>query len=197
MSIGAIIDTATLTSDREFDTGFVRRPDGATGLWRTTMMNGARALGSNREEEGYSANSVGYNPFGVQNGVRDIPGQPAASAGADALDLPYVSGAITSADSFNVHARGQDQCAARIPACSTQPGDRCECQSTRKSYPQYDSVLRTTISPHTGKIVKRGFAVWPVVNAMPILPTGTNCSAPNPQYLAGLRQTEWPSTWHG
>jgi beta-glucanase (GH16 family) len=112
MAIGDIInpETLNLTFDDEFTT-FSSSPDGATGLWRTTLLNGDRTLGSNGEEEYYSDNSVGKNPFSDTNGVLDIQATP----GTNALSLPYNSGVITTENSFN-QLYGYFEIDAKMPA---------------------------------------------------------------------------------
>jgi beta-glucanase (GH16 family) len=112
MSLGAIMNTSTLTPtfDGEFNS-FVSSPDGSTGLWKTTMANGNRTLGSNGEEEYYSDSSVGVNPFSVNNGVLDITAAP----GSNPLGLPYNSGVITTQGSFN-QLYGYFEIDAEMPA---------------------------------------------------------------------------------
>ena len=112
MAIGSVINTATLTQtfDDEFNS-FSASPNGATGLWQTTMANGNRTLGSNGEQEYYSDSSVGVNPFSINNGVLDI----AATRGSNPLNLPYNSGAITTEGSFN-QLYGYFEIDAELPA---------------------------------------------------------------------------------
>jgi beta-glucanase (GH16 family) len=116
MPIGSIINTATLTPtfDDEFNS-FSSSPTGSSAVWSTSMDYGNRTLGSNGEQEYYSDNSVGYNPFGIQNGVLDITAQPTSVAGANALSLPYDSGAITSQGSFS-QLYGYFEINAELPA---------------------------------------------------------------------------------
>ncbi len=115
MAFGDIINTSTLTQtfDDEFNS-FASSADGSTGLWRTTLMNDDRTLGSNGEEEYYSDSSVGVNPFTLGNGVLTIQAAPAA-AGSNALNLPYTSGVITTEDSFN-QLYGYFEIDAKMPA---------------------------------------------------------------------------------
>jgi beta-glucanase (GH16 family) len=117
MAIGSIVNTSTLTLtfDGEFNNGFVSSPNGSTGLWQTTLVNGGRTLGGNGEQEYYSDSSVGYNPFSVQNGVLSITAQPASVAGSNALSLPYDSGVITTEGSFN-QLYGYFEIDAKMPA---------------------------------------------------------------------------------
>jgi beta-glucanase (GH16 family) len=112
MPLGAIMNTSTLTPtfDGEFNS-FVSSPDGSTGLWKTSLANGNRTLGSNGEEEYYSDSSVGTNPFSVNNGVLDITAAP----GSNALGLPYNSGVITTQGSFN-QLYGYFEIDAEMPA---------------------------------------------------------------------------------
>ena len=112
MSLGAIMNTSTLTNtfDGEFNS-FSSSPDGSTGLWQTSLMNGGRTLGGNGEQEYYSDSSVGVNPFSVQNGILNI----AATPGNNALGLPYNSGVITTESSFN-QLYGYFEIDAKMPA---------------------------------------------------------------------------------
>jgi beta-glucanase (GH16 family) len=112
MSLGAIMNPSTLTPtfDGEFNS-FISSPDGSTGLWKTTMANGNRTLGSNGEQEYYSDSSVGTNPFSISNGVLDITAAP----GSNALGLPYDSGVITTQGSFN-QLYGYFEIDAKMPA---------------------------------------------------------------------------------
>jgi hypothetical protein len=112
MAIGEIINTTTLapTFDSDFK-NFISSPDGSTGLWRTSLINGARTLGGNGEQEYYSDGSVGVDPFSVQNGVLDITATP----GGNALGLPYNSGVITTENSFN-QLYGYFEIDAQLPA---------------------------------------------------------------------------------
>ncbi len=117
MAIGSIINTSTLTGtfDGEFNNGFISSPDGSTGLWQTSLMNGNRTLSPNGEQEYYSDSSVGYNPFSVQNGVLNITAKPSSAAGANALGLPYDSGVITTESSFS-QLYGYFEIDAKLPA---------------------------------------------------------------------------------
>ena len=112
MAIGNTLNTATmsLTFDDEFNT-FSASPDGSTGLWRTTLANGDRTLGSNGEREYYSDSSVGVNPFSLQNGALDITATP----GSNPLNLPYNSGVITTQNSFS-QLYGYFEINAQMPA---------------------------------------------------------------------------------
>jgi beta-glucanase (GH16 family) len=112
MAIGSTLNTATmsLTFDDEFNT-FSASPNGSTGLWRTTLANGDRTLGSNGEQEYYSDSSVGVNPFSMQNGALVITATP----GSNALNLPYNSGVITTQNSFS-QLYGYFEINAQMPA---------------------------------------------------------------------------------
>lgn len=112
MPIGATIDTSafTLTFADEFDT-LSSSPDGSTGLWKTSYAWGNRTLGSNGEQQYYSDSSVGIDPFTVSDGVLDITAAP----GPNPLNLPYVSGAITTETSFS-QLYGYFEIRAEMPA---------------------------------------------------------------------------------
>jgi beta-glucanase (GH16 family) len=112
MPIGSTINTSSLTQTfgDEFNS-FSASPNGANGLWQTSMANGVRTLGGNGEQEYYSDTSVGANPFSLQNGVLDITATP----GGNAADLPYNSGVITTQSSFN-QLYGYFEMSAKLPA---------------------------------------------------------------------------------
>ncbi|WP_269769479.1 family 16 glycosylhydrolase [Neoroseomonas rubea] len=112
MPIGATIDTSafTLTFADEFNT-LSSSADGSTGLWKTSYAWGNRTLGSNGEQQYYSDSSVGIDPFTVSNGVLDITAAP----GPNPLNLPYVSGAITTETSFS-QLYGYFEMRAEMPA---------------------------------------------------------------------------------
>jgi beta-glucanase (GH16 family) len=63
----------------------------------------------------YSDASVGYNPFGIANGVLTITAAPAIISGANAAKLPYNSGTITSFSSFYIKY-GYFEMRAQLPA---------------------------------------------------------------------------------
>ena len=112
MTLGAIVDTSTLTStfDDEFNT-FSASSDGSSGLWQTSLGGNNRTLSGNGEQEYYSDSSVGTNPFSDQNGVLNITAAP----GTNALGLPYVSGAINTKNSFS-QLYGYFEIDAKLPA---------------------------------------------------------------------------------
>ena len=112
MPNGGTIDTSALklTFQDEFNT-FSASPDGSTGRWQSTYDWGNRTLGSNGEEQFYSDDSVGVNPFSIRNGVLDISAKP----GGNPLNLPYTSGAITTESSFS-QLYGYFEIRAELPA---------------------------------------------------------------------------------
>jgi len=105
-----------LTFDDEFNS-FSSSPDGSSGTWTTTYPFGgetARTLPANHEAEFYSDNSVGENPFSVNNGVLTISATPAAP-GSNPYGLPYDSGVVSTHDSF-AQQYGYFEMRAQLPA---------------------------------------------------------------------------------
>lgn len=104
-------DPADLTPTFSSDfTNFVSSPNGKVG-WQTTLPHGARTLATNHELQYYSDPSVGYDPFGVQNGILDITAQPEPNPAG----LPYDSGIITTEGSFS-QLYGYFDMRAELPA---------------------------------------------------------------------------------
>jgi beta-glucanase (GH16 family) len=97
----------TLTFAEEF-TEFVWSVDGRRG-WRTNFPYG-RTLASNKEAQYYSDASVGTHPFRLLDGVLEITAAP----GQNPDGLPYVSGLITTRESF-AQRYGHFEMRARLP----------------------------------------------------------------------------------
>lgn len=101
-----------LTFNEEFD-GFSASATGSGTVWKTTykINDQLRTLSSNKEAQYYSDSSVGVNPFSVQDGILTITAAP----GSNPLNLPYNSGAITTAKSFG-QQYGYFEVRAQLPA---------------------------------------------------------------------------------
>jgi hypothetical protein len=107
--------SSALTFDDEFNS-FLASPDGSVG-WMTTYPWGgesARALPSNGQAEYLSDATVGVDPFSDSNGVLTISATQ-ASAGSNPYGLPYISGLITTYQSF-AQQYGYFEVDAELPA---------------------------------------------------------------------------------
>jgi beta-glucanase (GH16 family) len=92
-----------LTYDQEFTRprDFIASPTGMLGF-KTQYDWGGRTVPSNSEAEFYSDPSFGDNPFKVENGELTITAS-AATANEMSGGMPYISGMITTQNTFSQH----------------------------------------------------------------------------------------------
>jgi hypothetical protein len=92
-----------LTYDQEFTRPhtFVASPTGMIGF-KTQYDWGGRTVPSNNEAEFYADPSFGDNPFKVENGELTITAKP-ARPGEVSGGMPYISGMITTQNTFSQH----------------------------------------------------------------------------------------------
>jgi beta-glucanase (GH16 family) len=98
-----------LTFDDEFNSFSGSPASGST--WNTILPHKLRTLAGNGEREYYSDQTVGVNPFSVNNGVLSIT----ASQGTNVAGLPFNSGVITTQGSF-AQLYGYFEMTAQLPA---------------------------------------------------------------------------------
>jgi beta-glucanase (GH16 family) len=95
--------------DEEFQI-FLQTPNRTGGTWQTQFFWDQRTLPQNGEQEYYSDNSIGPNPFTLEKSILSINAEPEANGAG----LPYVSGIITSYPSFS-HIYGYFEMRAQLP----------------------------------------------------------------------------------
>ncbi len=171
-----------LTYDQEFTrpAQFVVSPDGAVGF-KSQYDWGGRTVPSNSEAEFYSDPSLGPNPFGVQDGNLTITAS-AASPDETSDGMPYISGMITTQNSFSQHG-GYFEIRAQVaggqglwPAFWLLP-------TTLKDYPEMDIME----DPNLGS----GNMYW--IHATGTSKGGGGFFSPGPQLAAGYHcyGVEW------
>ncbi len=140
--------TYHLTYDQEFSPGtpFNVSPDG-TVEFKSQFDWGGRSVPTNHEAEYYSDPAYGVNPFKVENGELTITASP-TPANFPADGQPYVSGLITTQETFSQHG-GYFEMRAQVPPGAGLWPAFWLLPTTAQDWPELDAMENPNLPPRS------------------------------------------------
>ena len=162
LNVGNVLTTYAplglhLTFDDEFNSLSLNMGTASTagGTWNTFYNGGVRSLTQNGEQEiyvdpsyaGTSGSPLGLNPFSVQNGILTIAASPTPSQDLQYLgNHPYISGAITTQNSFS-QTYGYFEIRAEMPSAGPGMSPAFWLLNKNNTWPPEIDVLEQVGSP--------------------------------------------------